>query len=110
MILPQNDYVLIEPIESEKTGGVVISSSMQALGEAIVVAVGPDKCILNTFEKGMSQLVRKSKIYPNVKPGARVRYLKMAEERMTADAAYRTEHDGKFYLLIKITDLRDVLP
>ncbi len=105
--IPINDYILVEPVnesDTKKKGGPIIPDSAQHFTEAIVLDIGPDTCLPQYMEKGIGPLTSKRQICPGLKVGSTIHYRKVAEERLTMDAAYRKSVDGRSVVLVKILD------
>ncbi|MBX4215877.1 hypothetical protein KW797_02935 [Candidatus Parcubacteria bacterium] len=97
---------MVEPTKLEEPHNYILPDSAQMLFPATVIDPGPDYCLVQYMEKGISELVQKSVIAPDVKPGAIVLYRKIAEERHTMDGAYRRIlADGRTVILVKILDI-----
>lgn len=104
---PCNEYLLLELIptpEDDPTQQNFAPERAKICRPAKVVSIGNPTCIL-VNEKGLSTLVSKSELIPNLKVGQIVYYRKVAEERLTMDGAYREKIDDRDCVFVKITDI-----
>lgn len=111
--VPQNDYILIEPIQIEQKSDYLLPDTAQFLRPARVLDTGPDECLMHFFDGRSTSvgLVRKSLCFPGVVIGAVVLYRRVAEERLTMDGGYRKIlEDGRSVIQLKILDVISVLP
>lgn len=99
--VPGNDYIVIEQISHEDGDAVIaMTDRMRMLLRGRVISVGSDHCVLD------GTLVRKSELFPDLKDGCEVLYKKIAEDRMTDDAAYRHRlPDGSYVVYVKLKDI-----
>jgi len=113
MIPPSNDYIVISTAKSDfkDSGGPIVPDTANPLREGIVIDPGQPFCVIQWFDKGMSEVITKEELWPGLVKGAKVLYRKVAEERLTMDQAYRITTEGKEQVLyIKISDIIGVLP
>jgi len=107
---PCNDRLIIEPLPNEQKEGIPCIERSESLQRARIVEVGSETCVVNTLDRGITGLVKKSDLIPGLAPGLEILYLKMAEDRTSLDAAYSLKYQGKDCLLIKINDIYSTLP
>jgi hypothetical protein len=107
---PCNDRILIETLPNAPEGNIPYPERSESLQRARIVEIGSPTCIVNTLDRGLSVLVKKADLIPDLAVGLEVLYLKMAEDRTSLDAAYSIKYQGKDCLLIKINDIYSTLP
>lgn len=102
---PCNSSIIIEPLDSytQESTGVRTPESALLLARGRVVAIGNQSCVVDGV------LVDKDVLLPKLEPGKIVHYIKLAEERLDVDAAYRIPtSEFKYNLIIRIQDIRAI--
>ena len=102
---PTNSSILIEPLpESEQVGGgVKTPESALFLAKGKVLDLGNHDCIIDGV------LISKPMLIPGLEIGKIVHYVKIAEDRLDVDAAYRVKTgDSSYALIVRIQDIRGI--
>lgn len=102
---PTNSSIIVEPFpdSQQEGGGVRTPSSALFLAKAKIVDIGSSVCVID------GNIVDKNDLIPGIEVGKTVYYIKMAEDRLDVDAAYRIKTpDNKYNLIIRIQDIRAI--